>query len=97
MKNSVLVKTLLVFSLIMVVSFLGFSKEKQLDSRWEVSTVKIDSFNNGWIGEALNFEKKVKVDLRFGFYQGVQGQGMLLSFAFFYGRLLDGRKSLINS
>ncbi len=97
MKNTVLVKTLLLFSLIMAVSFLGFSKEKQLDSRWEVATVKIASFNNDWVEEALNFEKKVKVDMRFGFYQDVQSQGMPLSFAFFYGRLLAGRKSLINS
>ena len=65
MKNTVLVKTLLLFSLIMAVSFLGFSKEKQLDSRREVAVAKIDSFNNDWIGEALNFEKKVKVDYAF--------------------------------
>jgi hypothetical protein len=65
MKNTALVKTLLLFSLIMAVSFLGFSKEKQLDSRWEVATVKIDSFNNDWIGEALNFKKKVKVNYAF--------------------------------
>ncbi len=65
MKNTVLVKTLLVFSLIMAVSFLGFSKEKQFDSRWEVAAAKIDSFNNSWVGEALSFEKKVKVDYAF--------------------------------
>ncbi len=41
----------------MAVSFLGFSKEKQFDSRWEVAAAKIASFNNDWVGEALNFEK----------------------------------------
>ena len=97
MKNTVLVKTLLLFSLIMTVSFLGFCKEKKLDSRWEVATLKIDSFNNDWFGEALNFEKKVKVDMRFGFYQAVQSQGMSFSCAFFSGRPLVGQKSLINS
>ena len=65
MKNTVLVKTLLLFFLIMTVSFLGFSKEQKLDSRWEVAAVKIDSLNNDWVGEALNFEKKVKVDYAF--------------------------------
>ncbi len=97
MKNTVLAKTLLLFSLMMTVSFLGFSKGIKLNSRWEVAAVKLASFNNDWVGEALNFEKKVKVDMRFGFYQDVQSQGMPLSFAFFYGRLLAGRKSLINS
>jgi len=65
MKNTVLVKTLLLFSLIMTVSFLGFSKEIKLDSSWNVAPVKIDSFNNDWAGEALNFQKKVKVDYAF--------------------------------
>jgi len=65
MKNTALVKTLLLFSLIMMVSFLGFSKGKKLDSIWEVAAVKISSFNNDWIGEALTFEKKVKVDYSF--------------------------------
>jgi len=49
----------------MTVSFLGFSKEKKLDSRWDVAAIKIDSFNNDWVGEALSFEKKVKVDYAF--------------------------------
>jgi len=65
MKNTALAKTLLLFSLIMTVSFLGFSKEKKLDSSWDVVPMKIDSFNNSWVGEALNFEKKVKVDYAF--------------------------------
>ena len=65
MKNTVLVKTLLLFSLIMTVSFLGFSKEKKLDSRWNVAPIKIGSFNSDWVGEALSFEKKVKVDYAF--------------------------------
>lgn len=65
MKNTVLVKTLLLFFLIVTVSFLGFSKEEKFDSQWEVAAVKIDSLNNNWIGEALNFEKKVKVDYAF--------------------------------
>ena len=49
----------------MTVSFLGFSKEIKLDSSWNVAPVKIDSFNNDWAGEALNFQKKVKVDYAF--------------------------------
>ena len=65
MKNTVLVKTLLLFFLITTVSFLGFSKEKRLDSQWELSAVKIDSFNNNWDVEALNFEKKLKVACAF--------------------------------
>ena len=65
MKNTVLVKTLLLFSLIMTVSFLGFSKEIKLDSSWNVAPVKIGSFNNDWVGEALSFQKKVKVDYAF--------------------------------
>lgn len=65
MKNTLLAKTLLLFFLIITVSFLGFSKEKKLDSQWEVAAVKIESFNNDWVGEALNFEKKVKVDYAF--------------------------------
>lgn len=65
MKNTVWARTLLLIFLMMTVSFLGFSNEKKLDSRWEVAAVKIDGFNNNWVGEALNFEKKVKVDYAF--------------------------------
>ncbi len=65
MKNTVLAKTLLLFSLMMTVSFLGFSKGIKFNSSWEIAAVKFTSFNNDWIGEALNFKKNVKVNYAF--------------------------------
>lgn len=65
MKKSGMVKTSLFFLLLTMVFLYGFAAGRKLDSKWEISAVKINGFSDIWHEEALNFEKKVKVDYGF--------------------------------
>jgi len=58
-------KILLLFFMILTISFLGFSKEKEFKSHWADSHIKIDGYNDDWTEVALASEKKVKVDYCF--------------------------------
>ena len=65
MKKAAFVKEILLLFLILTISFLGFSKEKEFKSHWVSSPVKIDGAKNDWAENALASEKKVKVDYAF--------------------------------
>jgi len=65
MRKSAMAKTPLFFLLLTMVFLHGFAAGRKLDSKWEISAVKINGFNDIWLEEALNFEKKVKVDYGF--------------------------------
>lgn len=58
-------KTLLLSFLVLSVCLAGFSKEKIVESIWIESSVNIDGFDDDWIDNTLNFEKKVEVDYAF--------------------------------
>lgn len=65
MRKTSFTKTVLLFFMIAMLSFLGFSKDKGLKSNWTSTPVKIDGFNDDWSGVTLALEKKVKVDYAF--------------------------------
>ena len=65
MKKTAFVKEILLLFLILTISSLSFSKEKEFKSHWVSSPVKIDGAKNDWAENALASEKKVKVDYAF--------------------------------
>ena len=65
MKKTAFTKEILLLFLILTISFLGFSKEKEFKSHWAALSVKIDGFNDDWAGVTLADEKKVKADYAF--------------------------------
>jgi len=65
MKKAAFVKEILLLFLILTISFLSFSKEKEFKSHWVSSPVKIDGAKNDWAENAFASEKKVKVDYAF--------------------------------
>ena len=65
MKKQVVLKTFLLFLLILSLSLLGFSKEKIITSNWVVNPLTIDGSNMEWRDDTLSFEKKVDVNFAF--------------------------------
>ena len=65
MKKTAFVKEILLLFLILTISSLSFSKEKEFKSHWVSSPVKIDGAKNDWAENALASKKKVKVDYAF--------------------------------
>lgn len=65
MRNKTFMKISLLSFLVLAVCLVGFSKERIVESIWTESSVKIDGFNDDWVDNTLNFEKKVEVDYAF--------------------------------
>ena len=65
MRKIAFVKNIFLLFMILTISFLSFSKEKEFKSHWVGSPVKIDGSNNDWAENDLAVEKKVKVDYAF--------------------------------
>ncbi len=64
-RKTTFVKEILLLLLVLTISFLGFSKEKEFKSHWVSSPVRIDGSTNDWAENDLAGEKKVKVDYAF--------------------------------
>lgn len=65
MKKTACTKVILLFFLILTISFLGFSKEKEIKSTWAASPVKIDGSSDDWAESALTSMKKLSLDYAF--------------------------------
>lgn len=65
MKKKILLKTFLLFFLILAFSLQSFSKDEVITSNWVVSPLTIDGSNEEWGSDALSFEKKVDVNYAF--------------------------------
>jgi hypothetical protein len=64
-RKTTFVKEILLLILVLTISFLGFSKEKELKSHWVSSPVRIDGSTNDWAENDLAGWKKGKVDYAF--------------------------------
>ena len=64
-RKTTFVKEILLLILVLTISFLGFSKEKELKSHWVSSPVRIDGSTNDWTENDLAGWKKGKVDYAF--------------------------------
>ncbi|MFB0566012.1 MAG: hypothetical protein ACETWK_10085 [Candidatus Aminicenantaceae bacterium] len=62
MKRPLFAKVLLLFILILTLSFAGFSKKKLITSSWTNIPINIDGSSDDWEYSALNSEKNVSVD-----------------------------------
>jgi len=65
MKKAELLKTSLVFLMMLTLSLVGLSKEKTVASSWTPSPLNIDGSSGEWIDDVLNTEKKVSVEYAF--------------------------------
>ncbi len=64
-RKTTFVKEILLLLLVLTISFLGFSKVKELKSHWVSSPVRIDGSTNDWAENDLAGWKKGKVDYAF--------------------------------
>lgn len=64
-RKTIFVKEILLVLLVLTISFLGISKEKEFKSHWVSSPVRIDGSTNDWTENDIAGEKKVKVDYAF--------------------------------
>jgi len=65
MRNKIFARTFLLSLVLLAVCFVGFSKEKAVESIWVGSSLTIDGLDDDWVGDTLNFEKKFEVDYAF--------------------------------
>ena len=65
MKKTAFAKVVLLFFLILTISFLGLSKEQEIKSNWAASPVKIDGSNDDWAEIAFTSMKKLSLDYAF--------------------------------
>ena len=65
MRKISLAKVLLLIFMTLIISLVGISKKKIIDSNWTDSPLKIDGFDKDWADSAFNFEKKFQVDYAF--------------------------------
>lgn len=65
MRSKILMKTCLLSIVILSVCFIGFSKEKIVESIWSGSPLNIDGTTADWGNDTLSFYKKAKVDYAF--------------------------------
>ena len=65
MRKISLAKVLLLIFMTLIISLVGISKKKIIDSNWTDSPLKIDGFDMDWADGAFNFEKKFQVDYAF--------------------------------
>lgn len=65
MRKLTILKTSIIFIMILTLSFPGSSKEKTIVSNWTAASLNIDGSYDEWGDDVLNSEKKVSVDYAF--------------------------------